>query len=191
MQTVKIIRDNDAQNPRTEYDNLGTMAAAHRRYDLGDKDGHAELARLLGCDPDDIRTICERLEKRRDIIALPLYLYDHSGITISTTPFSCPWDSGQVGFIFITAEKARAEYGWKVITKARRAKIEAYLKGEVETYDQYLTGDVYGFTVENEEGDEVDACWGFYGQDPDANGIIGHLPPELHAAAREAARSPL
>jgi hypothetical protein len=34
-----------------------------------------------------------------------LYLYDHSGITISTSPFSCGWDSGQVGFIYLTRQK--------------------------------------------------------------------------------------
>lgn len=187
MQTVKIIRDPSPENPRESWDNLGTMAAEHRRYALGDKRGQAKLAALLGCEADDYRRICERLEKRRDIIALPLYLYDHSGITISTTPFSCPWDSGQVGFIFVTAEKVRAEYDWKVITKARRAKIEDYLRGEVETYDQYLVGDVFGFEVEDDEGEMTDSCWGFYGRNPETNGILDHLPPALHAAAIEAA----
>ena len=29
-------------------------------------------------------------------IVQPLYLYDHGGITMNTTGFSCSWDSGQV-----------------------------------------------------------------------------------------------
>lgn len=43
--------------------------------------------------------------------ALPLYLYDHSGITMSTTTFSCPWDSGRVGMIFCSHEEAVKEWG--------------------------------------------------------------------------------
>jgi len=95
-----------------------------------------------------------------------LYLYDHSGITMNTTGFSCPWDSGKVGWIFITKEKARKEFSWVRITKKRLEKIEGYLKGEVETYDQYLTGDVYGYRItDTDTEEEVDSCWGFYGEE--------------------------
>jgi len=57
-------------------------------------------------------------------IILPLYLYDHSGITMNTTGFSCGWDSGQVGYIVMSYEKIRKEYNWKNITKKRRTQIE-------------------------------------------------------------------
>ena len=104
---------------------------------------------------------------------LPLYLYDHSGISMNTTGFSCNWDSGRVGFIFISKKKMLEEYGGKIVTQKLKDRVTEYLKGEVETYDQYLTGDVYGYRVfkvetcdkgcEHEE--ELDSCWGFYGED--------------------------
>ena len=37
------------------------------------------------------------LESIDGFVFLPLYLFDHSGITMNTSGFSCPWDSGQVG----------------------------------------------------------------------------------------------
>lgn len=44
-----------------------------------------------------------------------------------------------------------------------------WLQGEVETYDMYLQGEVYGYVVdelEDEEDDDwnenTDSCWGFY-----------------------------
>jgi hypothetical protein len=37
---------------------------------------------------------------------LPLYLYDHGNITMSTGSFHDTWDSGRVGFIYMTKEKA-------------------------------------------------------------------------------------
>jgi hypothetical protein len=105
-------------------------------------------------------------------IILPLYLYDHSGITISTGPFSCPWDSGQVGYIFISKEKAKKEYSWKNMSKSRIEKVIGYLKNEVETYDQFLTGDVYGYIISNEEDDHIDSCWGFFGHNWKENGLL-------------------
>ena len=30
-------------------------------------------------------------------------------------------------------------------------------------YDQYLTGQVYGYVVEDQERNRLDSCWGFYG----------------------------
>jgi hypothetical protein len=141
---ITIERDPSPSNPREEFDNLGTMICFHGKYKLGDKH---EMSR------EEAQTF----QKRKDIIALPLYLYDHSGITIKTTSFNDHWDSGCVGFIYITKEKARKEYDWKVITKERRAKIEEYLRAEVKIYDQFLVGDVWGFETDD------DSSWGFYG----------------------------
>lgn len=123
---LKIKQDCHAESPR-EWDNLGTMFCRHGRYNLGDKNA------------EDIRDEDNRLPSTGYTI-LPLFLYDHSGITMNTTGFSCPWDSGRVGIIYVSDEKARKEYGWKRITAARREQLRTYLKCEVEVYDQYITG---------------------------------------------------
>ena len=102
---------------------------------------------------------------KQHAIILPLYLYDHGGITMNTTGFSCPWDSGQVGWIYCTKEDFIKETGYTEKELFEEGKAEALLKGEVETYDQYLTGDVYGFVLEDEDGNQIDSCWGFYGSD--------------------------
>lgn len=110
------------------------------------------------------------------LLILPLYLYDHSGITMSTGSFSCSWDSGQVGWIFTTASIIQHEWDgdWE--------HAERYLKGDVQTYSHYIEGAVYGFTVwEHEdtehysEGEEIDACWGFYGYDHKESGLMDTL----------------
>ena len=57
---------------------------------------------------------CQKLLK--DIVFyLPLYLYDHSGITMNTGGFSCSWDSGQMGWIYATKEDIQKEYGLSLI----------------------------------------------------------------------------
>lgn len=101
-------------------------------------------------------------------VMLPLFLYDHSGITMSTSrrgwPFNCPWDCGQVGWIYATTEKIREEYG--DLSAESLKKATDLLVAEVETYDQYLTGDVWGYVVKCSMCKEVvDSCWGFFGSD--------------------------
>jgi hypothetical protein len=76
------------------------------------------------------------------LIVLPLYLYDHSGITMSTGSFGCPWDSGQVGLIVCTKARAVKEWGGKSkrYTKAVQEKAIACLEAEVEVYDAHIRG---------------------------------------------------
>lgn len=139
---IQVEYDEFPLNPREECDNLGTMVCFHNRYNLGDKhDFSLEEAR--------------KYEDREDWICLPLYLYDHSGITMNTTGFHCPWDSGQVGFIYVSKEDVRNEYGWKRLTQERIKRIEGYLRNEVEEYDYYLRGECYMFDVKK-DGEDVD-----------------------------------
>lgn len=153
---IKILQDNEPQNPR-EWDNLGTMICFHKRYNLGDL--HCYNSNDFNS-WDELKTQINKDQKLAVII--PIYMYDHSGITIRTTLFSCPWDSGQIGFIFVSKEKALKEYGGRKITKKLREKLTQRLISEVETYDQYLTGDVYGFQITS-HNEELDSCWGYYG----------------------------
>jgi len=149
--TIKIEHDYDAQSPR-DWGNLGTMACFHSLYNLGDS--HDQTIEEL-----------QELINQKDIISLPLYLYDHSGITISTSNFNDRFDSGQVGYIYVSKQKIREEFSVKRISEKMLEKIYLHLKVEVETYDQFLTGEVYGYTVENENEDHIASCWGFYGDE--------------------------
>tara|TARA_B100000963_G_scaffold360444_1_gene391346 strand:- start:5676 stop:6257 length:582 start_codon:yes stop_codon:yes gene_type:complete len=170
---LKVEQDTFPLNPREDWDNLGNMICFHNNYTLGDYELSKEYK------PEDYY----KLKKRKDVVILPLYLYDHSGITMNTTGFSCPWDSGQVGFIYVTHETIRKEFGVKRVSKELREKVKGYLKGEVNVYDQYITGDVYSFFIYQKETcnlgcehEEVeDSCGGFFGYDIKENGILDHI----------------
>ncbi len=163
---IEIHQDTHPMCPRTDSDPLGTMICFHKSYGLGDEHTYS------------IHNAIAMLQDK-NLIALPLYLYDHSGITMSTTAFSCRWDSGQVGIIFVTKKAIREEYKWDKINKARVAKILSYLQREVKEYDQYLTGDVYGYTT----GD--DSCWGFYGHDHEKSGLLEYAKDAIDCQITE------
>jgi hypothetical protein len=149
---VKVIQDFDPVNPRTEWDNFGHMVCFHSRYSLGDK--HDLTI-------DEVKEIADNDK----YVVLPLFLYDHSGITMNTSGFSCPWDSGQVGIIYVSLDEVRKEYGVKKVSARLKEKVRQFLKNEVETYDQYLTGQVYAYVVEDSTGSVIDSCYGFYGDE--------------------------
>lgn len=168
--TIKIENDENSINPREDWDNLGTMVCFHNRYELGDKN--------TGYDSSDFNSFDELKEKLFDdgaVLVLPIYMYDHSGITINTTPFNCNWDSGQIGFIFVKKEDIEKEGGfpedWKNEYHKGKSDIEiaqTILEGEIETYDQYLKGEVYGYDIEGIN----DSCWGFFGYDHEKSGLL-------------------
>jgi len=147
---IKIVYDTNPPNPVEEYDSFGKMICFHKRYNLGHKHKHSL---------ESFQAFLKVNEK--NIVALPLYLYDHSGITMKTTPFSCQWDSGQIGYIYVTYEDIRKEYNTKRITPKIREKVEKLLIAEVKTYDKYLTGEVYGYQI-FKGGDIEDSCYGFF-----------------------------
>ena len=161
---VKIRKDEHAESPRND-DNIGIMACFHRRYNLGDSD------------KPDIETV-QKIERSPDYISLPLYLYDHSGLTISTKPFSCPWDSGRLGLIYVKRDD---------VIDLQDERVLEILRSEVEIYDQYLRGDIYGYELirTEDDGAEIteDSCWGFYGSDPDVNGMAAFIGQDIMSAA--------
>lgn len=111
-----------------------------------------------------------------DTEVLPVFMLVHSAVRLSTGGFGCPWDSGLAGFAFIHPE-AKGLY-----TNPERA-----IKGMVEHIDDLLNGNVYGLIHEYKvsrhvqthdangdmirdewdegEWDELDACWGFIGDE--------------------------
>lgn len=162
---ISIEQDMNPINPRKENANLGRMLCRHTRYYLGDE--HK-------ADREEVLDILEG--RRKDVVALPLYLYDHGGITMNTTGFSCPWDSGMVGTIFASYDKIRSWYGVKRVTKNLIQKVKDLLKSEVKVYDDYISGNVYGYVIKKDD-EEMDSSWGYTYEDAlnEAKAIVDNM----------------
>ena len=175
-EVLEIHLDDNPESPR-EWDNLGIMLCGHRSYELGDEQFNSREA------------LDERLAELNPVIKLPLWLLDHSSLTMQTGSFAedaQQWDSGQVGWIVATKKDILDNFTGYYRTGKNRGKrkpmrtllsprmiknAEEILRGEVETYSCYLAGDVYGYIIEkqstcdkckNISSDATDSCWGFY-----------------------------
>ena len=91
---------------------------------------------------------------------------------MNTSGYSCPWDSGQVGWIYITRKEAREKMQITRITEKQRKKIIEWLRGEVEYYSQFLQGHVYYYEVCDENDDSIDCCSGYIGDDLETNCLL-------------------
>lgn len=228
-------RREDTRERLSRMDDAGVLEREHSDlYDLLDNRFDARRDKL----------VARLLEER--VVMLPLYLYDHGGITINTTGFHCPWDSGQVGWIHTTVKNAfdilSAEgllhvlfpgriiwdtdvspnrpvfegedmgEAWAALKEAMDTgvpndtflhAVRASLRAEVKEFDNYLTGNVWGYTLHGlasddlpegwddmdgderrahilEHGDALDSCWGFVGSTLDEIGCMkDHFPDDL------------
>lgn len=161
-----ITVDKEPESPR-QCDNFGTMVCFHRKYNLGDEEHCYREKRFNSW--DELR---HEIESNENLgVILPLYLYDHSGITMKTVPFNDRWDSGQVGFIFVSEEKIREEFSIEdkdvEITTEILENAKKILESEVLLYDYYLIGDVYRLVKEKFDHDgqqiDFDIVGGYYG----------------------------
>jgi hypothetical protein len=181
---IRIVRDDSPADSPRNWDCMTKMFCFHRRYNLGDKHDYS-IEQF-----DDWHRFEAMLKEDFDVaIIQPVWLYDHSGQSIKTcappetnpfkggvSPFNCRFDSGVVGFVFVTKDVVRNEYSCEELTPEIYSKAQKVLEGEVETYNQWMEGDIWGYeimkVVETKDADgnqynvEVlkDSCWGFYGE---------------------------
>lgn len=161
--TVNLKYDYMPDNPRS-WDCLGTMYFEKmRNYQFQDEvipeywiDEEGESWDIS--DEDSFKAWRE-YEGDKLAIVLPIYMYEHSGVVLRTTQTT---PRGVVsGYIALTEEKLLKEYG-KIDEETIKTATEA-LTDEVNTYNQYINGEVYYSEVM--DGEEfVDGSGGFYDQ---------------------------
>ena len=146
--TIEIFYDECCESPR-EMDNLGTIYSNHRDYN---PDGHKidELG-------EDAEAINETL---KGYYWLPIYAYIHSGIALSTSntsyPFNDSWDSGLFGIIAVPKDNNEA----KCLGEEKSLKV---LRCEIDELNDYYQGYCYGYKVTNKYDEEISSCWGYIG----------------------------
>ena len=161
---LKIDYSESTDSPR-DWDNLGQICVSSRCSYCNNE--YEDTESLSWCNEDaDLKTL-----ERKGYIVLPLSVYDHSGVSIYIGNKCDPWDSGRLGWYIVSKEKIRKEYGAKRIGKRLREKVEQILENEVETFNHYINGEVYSFTLYH-NGEEVDSCGGFYDSDNEHDGFI-------------------
>lgn len=171
--SVEICYDQFEDSPRS-WDNLTKFVMFHKRYDLPNE---------LGIRHEDYNS----WDEMRDELELeykwvfPVYMYDHGGTAFSLTKFSCPWDSGRVGFICVSEKDIWENFSLGTDWDAKAYEIA---EAELRTYGHYANGEIYGVRV-FEDTEEIDSCYGYYGHDHRESGLFDELDAYLSRITTE------
>lgn len=143
--TIKIERDEDAQSPDDGDDGL-FLVHYHRDCWIENKKIVTE---------DEVRQFYQEGKMVPGYWMFPVSAYIHSGVHLFLGTHTSPWDYGgwdtsHVGCVLASKKE------WRLRKLAMKCA-----EGLIETWNQYLSGDVWGYTIEELD----DSCWGFYGHD--------------------------
>ncbi len=175
---IEIEPSDYIENPLDEFACPYILACWHSRYNLGTiqpkntlEEHTTELVSEYLNDSawelipwNGVRELKESVDTDalfdKHYISLPLYLYDHSGITMNTTGYTCRWDSGQVGMIYVSIIAIKKLYGWGRLTIHRKETVLSDMRNVVSVYDKYLCGDYWDYCIyKNDE--IIDSCCQF------------------------------
>jgi len=127
----RIEPDDDALHPFEDDEDI-LIVSTMRNYNFGNTNLSYE----------------DLLEKKKEGWTLfPIYGYSHGGLTLSSEPYSCHWDSGQAG--------------WIAFSKEFEGDVDPAIY--VKSLDDFVTGDVWALLVIIDGGDDdgqVDECIG-------------------------------
>lgn len=216
--------DQEFSNPRDDDGALSTFYLYRPGYTLGDEQLDQSGLPEIDCpacegEGDENCGRCEGVgtveptlaewAKSEDAIAIaPLFIFEHSMMSISSGPVTfidedeganvstdtrgrfmgddAGWDTSFSGFALVTREKWDACFPNEPLDKT---KIEEIVKGEVDEYDKYLRGEVYGYVIAPGTIAE-ESCWGFLGDEyvkEAANAETAHAAERIAKDAEEEA----
>jgi hypothetical protein len=164
--TIKVWADEYTESPDQWGNTDAFIVYDHRSFSV-ERDGF---------DPEAIH---EHLQSGGKLFdghhVFPLYAYIHSGVSLSlgrsSYPFTCPWDTSLRGFVLVKRQK-----GWSW----NRTKAEKVAQSIVSEWNDYLSGNVYTYTVEDSQGNNLDACAGFYGDYDSEGGALDQAREAAH-----------
>lgn len=142
---VKVVNDIHADNPLF-FSDVVRVVAFHNKYNLGNVHDYNQE------DYNSWEEVKKAILANEKVVSIkPLYMYEHSSFAFSTSPFSCPFDSGQVGFIYVVLDNYTKEMSEETT--------QNLIQSTIEDYESYSNGDVY--LVEDENGEILFDIYGY------------------------------
>lgn len=147
-----------------EWDGTGYQIGYDPTAEDGDDEAAAEMA--------DELTIAEKLgliEQTGEVLWLPISAYEHGGITMWLGSirgrYDAMWDCGTLGFAYMERETVEKHLNVAYYGTWQKAA-ENCMEGEMKDYDAYIQGLCYGYSIYDENSDNISGgCSGFLGDD--------------------------
>lgn len=153
--TIEIFPDYNSESPN-DWGDTGAFLVCEHREMTAKRDGFdmETVGRAFtDCKDEDGEEDAYAARIAKDFHIFPIEAYIHSGIVLhfdGGAKIDRAWDvSGGFGFILVSREEAKDDADGKRIAS-----------GILETWNDYLSGNVYGYTIDDGDSGSV---WGYYG----------------------------
>jgi hypothetical protein len=165
---LEINYDSNSESPRA-WSNFGFFTVVSSKYNSPD-DNYVEVVKNTGEVAESLEHHIELIKKEINnvLLIVPVTMYEHTGVAFSLG-VKHGFDYSHNGFYIVTKESYGEIMG---DTPFDEEKVLDYIKGEIETFNKWLNGEVYSFDLYDENGEIEASCGGFY----DVDDIKEHLP---------------
>lgn len=149
--------------------------STHKKYytknknkTIADKEGN-----LWGIGNFDSLEEIEAFLSKNDYLYRFVYIYEHSGFCLWTSEkrqnpngMDMFFDSGCFGFLYVSKEKVRRNYGVKRITKKIQEQVYEHIDSFVSNeWEMYFNGEIYEYEVINNQGECEDSLCSLFGEE--------------------------
>ena len=180
--TIKIYADEDPQAPDDWGNDNVFLVAYHQDFWVEGPKVFYKLPEGVKRDPrdkghllfskDEVRDLLEkRGNKEYHVFGLEAYIHSSVRLALSQEGNFCDrrWDVSQLGAVFVSKKEARI-----------REKAENIARNLVDTWNDYLSGNVYNYLIEDDSGEVIDSLSGIYGDYKEnalaeARALVDHL----------------
>lgn len=158
---LKIFVDDCPESPR-EWSNLGYFISIDRNYYSPDNndvliDIINSTQNIAGDIDEHMKLIKKEIKEQmgeKVLYISPVTKYEHSAVyyrlgEVHGFDYSC-------NSFYIVTDRTQKIFG------TPKKLFEKVIKNELETYNSYINGEVYGYILYDENGEKIDSCYGFY-----------------------------
>lgn len=167
---IELGYDECAETPRF-WDNLGTILIhPNKAHWVAGDDEIIDMDIPKGDSP---YTHAQRLVKYqlgldpKDVIIYPITKHEHGNVSLSLGS-QTGWDSGIIGFVYVSRDKLRGWYPFKRLSKKRLDKLEAVFQEELDLLSAWINGESYAYCISKvtyhkgeEQRETLASCRGF------------------------------
>lgn len=161
----KLYADTDSRCPQTDWDMLGSIVSESKEL-------KNYCHKTIGIEKD---YAWKCYLDNPLYYAIPVYLSLSDGRCDASLYITDKANAN--GCIYVHRSDLSKEYGNN--GRAACCKARRVFKGEIDTWLQWANGNVYGYVVEDSQGNNIDSLWGLFGYD--------YAVSELMAVVQQAA----
>jgi hypothetical protein len=177
--TYELHTDEEPASP-AEWDNLGELVAFDplwREYRFAERNTTSEEDEAL--ERGGFKMLARYLRMTQGITAVPFRYADHGSNGARIYPERTDTESA-AGFIYTTDARVDELAGTDAQYHEREWILNA-LHAELQTWNDYVEGNVVGYVVRSPDGRVLDSVWGFYPEE--GNDVYSEVRDEARASA--------